>query len=351
MFLLPDEMVSHIASFLSLKDLYHFKQVSQRGCNAFKSVVYRTNFLTSDMPYARDVRSIFKDVIFEPMPEAIRWASFLKVSNNGSLENGSIEVHFRYRQHLRKIGKRTPIVETVGRIYCIQDLLAEEGKEFIPLRGELLIKDDFIHVKANTPLKVSGHIDPPFGIVIPAQSDFVSLTKKGKYFFSGLGLDFYKDIQTLATAIETFDETLYKTRTTDAYKLLENRKKMRFEKPYLFPTLQELCPKVCILDSDHMVISQTDYLSSDEPLIYRAKSLDSMQKLLKDLPELGIFNIYHINSDCSQDGIYCSGSLFLKKGFEISSQGDLAITGKFNFYEYYLKVNSQGLVWTNRRPS
>ena len=116
-------MIGHVASFLPLKDLHRFKQVSQRGCTIFKSMVYGTDFLTSDMPYARDVRSIFKDVTFEPMPEAIRWVFFIDIDNNGS-----IEVHFRDPKHLRKIGEKTPLIHTAGRIYFVHNPVAEDGE-------------------------------------------------------------------------------------------------------------------------------------------------------------------------------------------------------------------------------
>ena len=158
-------------------------------------------------------------------------------------------------------------------------------------------------------------------------------------------LKMYEHGKTLATTIETFNENLYKIRTEDAYELLAHRIMARNRNPEYFPTWKAFCPDSYMIGNSDIKISQTDHISSYKPLIYISKSMKDMKKLLNNLPEFVAFYICYINPNCSQEGVYSLGALFLRTGFTVSTSGDLAITGMHIFPDHNLRLKAKGSLW------
>lgn len=335
----PDEILSHISSFLPMRDLSRFALSSKRASRIFRSMITRTNFLNSENPYASDIRSIFSKVNFDRQPKAIKLALSAKV------ENGSIEAHFRDSGHLRDIVEEIPLIRVDDKLYFVRDNTAKDGEELTPTisTGEGLRKSYFIHVIADAPLKLSGQINVPCEIVLPLQSDFNDLNTIGKSI-SCANLGTYQDAHDLATTIETFNEQLYKIRTADAYHLLEDRRNARLRSPEYFPDLSALCPDCFMLSSSEIRISQKDYISAKKPLVYIARSISALDELQVNLPEFSS-SICYIDPDCSQSGVYCSGPLSLQKGFEIFTESNLTMVGVMKLNDYNLKLASTHSIW------
>jgi hypothetical protein len=336
---LPNELLLHVASFLSMKDLHAFKTVSTRAHRIYQSLITSTNFLTSDRPYAQDFRSIFNEVIFEPQPQAIR------LVNKAVTKNGDIEVRFRDTEHLKQIVDETPeIMPKFGNLYFVRDEMVEDGKELVASSGSLE-KSYFIHIVSNKPVKLRGELHLPCGIVLPQHSKWDECYIQMKGSLSTGKLTAYQHAHELAVELDTFDEHLFKTRTKEAKVLLDMRKIHRRTRPNEFPSLQEICPDSMLVADKNVRIIQKDYIKAEKPFIYRATSITALEQLREELPDLER-SIAYIDSKHDASGVYCSEPFSLQKGFEIRADGDIVFLGKFHLRGYNLHIILQkGDLW------
>lgn len=130
--LLPNELLTHVTSFLTLEERINFQMLSRRTSSVFISAITKTNLLTSANPYAKDLYSRFVNVRFEPMPKAIKLSRLAK-------SNGSIEVHFCDVDHLKEIVEETPSINVYGenKLYFVRDQAATCVTELVATDGDL----------------------------------------------------------------------------------------------------------------------------------------------------------------------------------------------------------------------
>lgn len=337
--LLPDELLSHVASCLGLKHLSHFGRLSRRAHRVFRGLITTTDFLSSEHPFAIDFFSIFRDVEFDPKPKAIRLGFLAKA------EEGSLEIHFRDPKHLRAIVEETPQVEAKQIVYFVQDDKVKDGHELVPTEGELKRKY-FISVRADSPLNPKGKATLPLRTIFPPRTNVNSLSLNVKGGFCCAPLNAYENAHVLATMIETFDEHLYKTRTADANQLFKDRKTSRLQFPQYFPDFFELCPEACIVTTSALEVKQTDHVSANQPLIYISPSIATLEELRLTLPEFSHSTICYIDPHCSQSGVYCLGPLYLQKGFELFTESNFSMTGKIFLPDHSLTITSKESIWT-----
>lgn len=252
-------------------------------------------------------------------------------------------MHFRDPKHLRTIVKQTSLIDVRDKLYFVLDIDAKDNEELLPTEGELK-SDYFINVIADRPLKLSGSVSLPHKVVFPPQSNFSALDSQGKSF-SCATLGAYENAYALAETLETFNEQLYKIRTQDAHDLLEERTKSRLRSPKFFPALFDLCPEACIITTSDLKILQKDYISAKKPLIYISDSITKLDELQKILPEFSK-SICYVDSTCNQSGVYCSGPLYLQKGFELFTEQDLSMAGNIFLPDHTLKIVAMGNIWT-----
>jgi hypothetical protein len=279
------------------------------------------------------LRSLFKDVQFDPQPTALRLVRQVTVNK------GSIEVHFRDPKHLRKIVEAIPLIEVGDRLYFVRDNNIQDGKELIPTE-ENMRQSYALLFSADSPLTVSGKMEAPtpYKIVLPPRSDSNAISvRSGREVYSG-NLKAYTDAHALANTIESFNDQLLKIRTADAYQLLEDRNKSRIRLPDFYPDFLTLCPDAFLITGPNLEIIQKDYITAEQPVIYISESMVGIRELQNELPDLSV--ISYIDPACSQSGIYCKGPLILQKGFEIFSDTDITIAGAITLYDYALNIRS-----------
>ncbi|MBM3469063.1 MAG: sel1 repeat family protein [Alphaproteobacteria bacterium] len=340
--LLPNEIIAHVVSYFDMQQLASFNATSSRANKVVKFVVTHTNFLTSQNPYALQFKARFNGMQFTPMPIEIRLATVATVTDC------SIEAHFRHTTHLRNIVDGTPLIRGAARMYFVHNPLLElEAEELVPTSGTLY-RDFFINIVAATPLKLGGKLtyQLPYPIHFPKgtnTSDCSFMVKKG-----GINcgkLNFYDHGNALADAIDTFDGELFTIRTLDAHSLIQERKKSRLRSPKIYPGLHEVCPDAFIFStSSDVKYSQFDYISSKKPLIYISKTIPDMTLLQEVLPDFS-HSISFIDPTCHQSGVYCKGPLVLAKGFEVSTNSDLTLSGVFPLFNHALFIRSSASLW------
>lgn len=336
--LLPNELIAHIVTFFSMKDVLHFSLVAWRSNWSVGTAVTGTNFLNSKSPFAVECFSWFVDVQFEPKPKKVRLVRSAKVTK------GSIEVHFRDSKHLKRIVKETPLIKAHDRLYFVHDDKAEDHKELVPTEGDLQAAY-FINFEADTPLKASGTIQRQLSCPMhfPMESDINGLTFKGGGVNTG-DLRSLSQAHVLAEVFDTFDEYLFNIRTRDAHQLLKDRQESRRKSPHMYPSLEDLCPDVLLIGSPTINILQKDYISSKQPFIYISNSIPGIDALQGELPEFSQ-SISYINPSCKKSGVYCNGPLILQKGFEVRSDGNLTVGGKIGAFDYNLLLASKKSIW------
>lgn len=345
--LLSNEDLGHITKFLNMRSLLNFMMTSQRLYRVGQSELTRVNFLTSNFAYAHAILSYFSHVNFEPKPTAIR------IQKRLNTKNGDIEIRFRDTEHLRSIVEIIPDIKVSDerRRYFVHDQNVQDGMEVVSLNGKI-ISEYFIRILADQPLRVSGHIKDhfPLPMNLPVRSDMNSLQMRGKSYSCG-NLKSYEEAHHLADILdETFNKELLEIRTKEAYQLVETRKEHRLSFPHLYPALHEICPDaIIIMFRSEIKIIQRDDLRADTPLFYIAPSHAVLQELLKTLPECFSNSICYIDpyssqSGSSQSGVYCKGPLSIMKGFEIRSEGDLALSGQMSLPEHNIALNIEGYI-------
>jgi tetratricopeptide (TPR) repeat protein len=348
--LLPNEVMLCMVDSLSLADFSRFSRVSKRTHAVFESRISQTNFLTSNAVYAADFRSFFKEVIFDPPPQAIRLKYLMEA------DSGSIEVHFRDSNHLRAIVEKTPLIQpdSFEDVYFVRDTKVEDGKEFIATEDSFH-RRFFVHVQADNPVNLSGKLTLTLNLELhcPSDSSFKDLESSGNFRLTMRTDDdlvSHKVGHDLAAAIETFDEPLLQQITAEGIRQLEDQKQRRHLHPALFPSLLELCPNVCFVHDpdDIFEIHPVDMLRSsgkieDFPIIYVGGSIDHITSLKQDLP--AIFSISYIDLSRTTPGIYCLGALTIQKRFKVSASGNLAITGEMHLPDYYVDITAEKNLW------
>jgi hypothetical protein len=339
--LLPNDILSHVASFFRMEEVACFNLVSYRSHRVITSTITSTNFLTSSSPYALKFLSYFEKVDVIPKPSQLRLVQFAKAWE------GSIEVRFRDSKHLKEIVEATPKIEaSKNRILFVRDQSVEDGEEIMPTIGTLE-RNYFIHFVADAPLKARGKISHtlPLPIHLPRASDFNDVLCNVKGGMAMGDLPAYSDANALARAIDTFDGQLFKIRTADAYQLLEDRRLDRKTSSRRYPPLNEVCPNACLITTSPLEIKQNDYIYSQQPFIYIARSTSDLFDLQSELPDYKC-SISYVDSDCIQPGVYCNGPLVLNKGFEVYCEGDITIAGNLSGYGYNnLEIVTKGSFW------
>lgn len=337
--LLPIELVTRIVSYFSIEDIPQFNLVSRRAYKAVRASVTGTNFLTSKKPYAVHFRSLFSNIHFEPQPTALRFCLEAKV------ENGSLEVHFRDRKHLKSIVSETPLMEVEDRLYFVHDVHAKDSKELVASNG-VVNSQYVIYFSADTPLKVTGNLSRNLthNIRFPKGSDLSALSITNQRSVGFGSLTTYSNACELLRAIKTFDEQLWETKTEEAFNLLKDRSESRRQKPVEYPEWQTICPDAALITAAKLSITQRDYIAANKPLIYMASSIPNMLKLQGKLPTFS-HPILYVNPTCAKSRVYCDGPLEVQKGFEISTPGDLTVGGSIKLQNYNLKFNVGGAIW------
>lgn len=336
--LLPDEMLSKVVSHLPMKDLLIFASVSGRAQKIVDDLIVSTNYLATDEPYARDINAILKDVEFTPKPQSIRMRRF------AISKDYAIEVHFRDNRHLDEIVDRTPAIRAKGKTYFVYDEHVKDGHELVVGEGKVE-QGYFIHVMADEPLHMKGKFYLPFPILLPEKSDINGLTRECK----GRGITIgepgaYRDAQSLIAIRKSFNEELYKTKTSDAHSILEERRKSRLDNPELYPDLRQLCPNACLLSGFDIEIQQKDFIDSASPLVYMANSRQEIENLKVKLPK---FNdaVNYIEPHRKNPGIYSEEPLLIEKGFELHSEGHMTISGEIPLQDYNVAIRCNKSLW------
>lgn len=337
--LLPIKIMTHVVSYFSMKEVAQFSRVSHRAYKAVRASVTSTNFLTSRKPYAVQFRSLFNNIHFEPQPRTLRFCLEAKV------ENGSLEVHFRDTKHLKRIVKETPLMRVRDKLYFVQDDHAQDDKELVATEGE--VRSQYvIFFTADTPLTVSGELSRKLtsNVWFPEGSDISALKMWNQSRINMGGLTTYRMVCDLKRVIATFDDQLLTRKTHEALNLLKERRESRHQFPSKYPELQTICPYAGLIAAADLSIKQRDYIDAVQPLIYMASSIPEIIKLQYKLPTFE-HPIYYINPMCAEPGVYCNGQLEVQKGFEISTDGDLIVTGSWVFPNYNLRFNVGGSLW------
>ena len=338
--LLPEEMLSHITSFLNMKDLSSFRLVSRRAQRIADSQILHTDYLNSETHFARDFLSLFSKVVFEPEPQSI------KVARYAIARDSSMEVYFRDSAHLRNIVEQTPLIKAAAKekVYYVRDESVEDGKELILLQGGKLDQGYFIRIISDSPVKLKGELKLSCEMYLPKNSDFSGMKYHGKGISMGELNAYYKANQ-LAAVIDSYEDELFKIRTEDAYELLEDRVNSRRSYPESFPDISDLCSERFLLVSGSTVkVEQKDYIQATKPLIYIANSISKLKKLRKNLPEFGT-SIGYINYQFSDPGVYCEGPLTLVKGFKISTDTHMSMCGSMVLPDYNITFNAKEGIW------
>lgn len=336
--LLSDELVDHIASFLSSKDISALNSVSKRTHRIVTSLITSTNFLTSSCPYAQDFMVLFKDVTFEPQPHTIRVQKCAKV------DKGTIEVHFRDPQHLRDIVEETASITPDGRLLFIENETVQDGQEIVAPYAPLETSY-FINIKANNPLKLKGTLYPKIGLQFPKGSDLNDLSTHGKGIFFHTGsITSYEQAYQLAHALETFNQNLLIEGTNNLFNLFTRAANNSVTNSFS-PQLSMICPNYKIISHSKIDEKFIRYVESKEPFIYVANNEKELKKLRLRLPDFHQ-SISFIRKNNIFNGVYCEGELYLRDGFKISSDTDLTLMGSFLIRDYNLLIKAKVDLWT-----
>lgn len=340
LFLLPNETLCYIASFFSMKELLFFQQVSKKARDIADLEIIYTNYLNPNNPHRQDISSLFDKVVFDPQPRAIRLKRFAKV------ENGSIEVRFRDSQHLRDIVEQIPSIEAIENIYFVRDEHVKDGKELIPLNGQLK-HGYFVHIVADKPIKITGELNLPCELLLPSQSHFNELKFNGKGINVRAIEAAYCNAHDLAAMLDTFDEHLFKTCTSNAYNLFKHRINDPLPVSLQFSPLLKFCDNILIMSDSTFKILEKKYIDANKPFMYKAKSIAALEKLRKELPEFSQ-SIGYIDSRYKRPaGVYCLDPLlFLVSGFEIHTDTHLTMAGKIDIPDYNLSIYAGKGIWT-----
>lgn len=367
--ILTDDVLIHVALLLEMKDFARFQCVSKRTCWTTK---------TPRLMNGYDLDEILRKMTISPQPQEI------KMLRRPRVEKGSIKVHFRDSEHLRAISRKYPLIDSKDRVYFVKDKMARGGKEFFATDGELQW-DYYMHVVANGPVKISYPNALPCPISLPHGSHltldatykngvyckaFGVRSKSNLYPFtieligSALTLDkgiinklfdytqkrcylqghYHKGAHDLANLVESFTERHYNQATKQAKEVIRKRKAERLHNYVKFPAFNELCPGTLVFSDQTSTIVEKDYLESDSPFAYVAKSIEEINLLYKYNPDFQ-HSIAYINADLKQSGFYSHSDFKMRSGFEIDSKGSLCIAGNLPIHDYNLKISAKNDLW------
>jgi hypothetical protein len=261
-------------------------------------------------------------------------------------DKGPIEVHFQDSEHLRSILNEMPFIAPKNNLYFVKHKEVKKGQEIVSPEGELQI-DYFIHFISDSPLTLEGNLNRylPYSIYLPKRSYHTNFYGRIKGQVScSAGFKSFTQAHNLADALDTFDNKLWREKTLEAYKILKERQEDRIKHPQDYPNPFKERPSRWFVAPSGLTISDKDYISSDQPLIYIAPSLSKLKKIKEELP-IFINAIHYINPEEEKFGLYTQGSLRVDKGFKIFSPGNLIVMGRIDLPEYNLKFKSIGSTW------
>jgi len=139
--------------------------------------------------------------------------------------------------------------------------------------------------------------------------------------------------------LDTFDEHLFKTCTSNAYNLFKHRINDPLPVSLQFSPLLKFCDNILIMSDSTFKILEKKYIDANKPFMYKAKSIAALEKLRKELPEFSQ-SIGYIDSRYKRPaGVYCLDPLlFLVSGFEIHTDTHLTMAGKIDIPDYNLSI-------------
>ena len=287
------------------------------------------------------LEEVFQNVRFDKQPHCIKLKKLV------SVKNGNLEVHFRDSDHLRSLIEEYPELKA-DQIYYTHDLEIQDGEEFVAQGGELS-RGEFTHIMADEPLNFEGRLDLNYSVVFPKGSnwDKLDVTIKSSALGSSqsTGLSNYEEAMDLANTLETFDQRLFQTRTKEAERLFEERRRNRLEHPEDYPDLLKICPGAYLIANADIEITQIDSLCSESFLYYFAPSLREVKELKEKLPAFSSDGIFVINKLLQQSGVYSRKPLGVRKGFKVLSRRDLCLAGTFVLQEYNICFESINSMW------
>lgn len=328
MMLLSNELLTHIATFLDIQSLIAFMQTSRRLHHVAHEALPRMNFLSSE---GEVLLPGFSSLVFSTPPKSVHVRRLVQ-------SRGRVELHFRDPEHLRGVGKRFPIVESMHLSFVFDpDVETRDEIRAIdaPLRSSLLI-----HVIADTPLHLTGRLAVCNPIVLPQGSPIGGFDHRGTLLYtSGPILETQEDAETLADTFPVLNDEIITTKTAQALLMLQERREDRRRNPQSYPKFQDLALQSSLLYSptDVIRIRHRDDFSAT-PLFYVGQAQVELDRVSEDIPGKFSKKIFLVHPSLNTSGLYFQESVSLDQGFEVSTNGDFFMMGEINLPDHNLAL-------------
>jgi|GEM_PF-4129018 len=324
-FLLRDKGTDPIQTKLYLKMAQMFGEFSAPDNNFASGLFFEPP----------DLEGYFSKVISDKQPHCIKLKKSLRVTG------GDLHIHFRDANHLRYLIEQTPYLNADG-IFFILDQNVRNGLEFVHTSG-VLKEEDFVHIMADEPLTFSGEMSLPYHVVLPQGSSFngLSISHSGRFSSTLSG---YREGLFLANIIDNFDKNTLISRTREAKLLYSERTIDREEYPEKYPDFDTLTPEGYLWADEDVIAVNNDYLESSSPIIYMGSSISSIGQLQREFKSWE-GNIFFVNPALKTAGVYSLDLFTLRTGFRLITQGNMLITGIYDFEDKYFEIATPGVVW------
>lgn len=325
--ILPDEILTHTATFLDIKSLLNLMQTSKRLYRDCHMALPLMSFLAAD---GKILLPGFESVVFKSAPKSVQ-------VRRKVITKGNVELHFKDLNHLKGMGNRFPYVKS-KRTHFVFDPEATHANE-IQSDGELKLSL-VIHVIADQPLQMTGSLRTKLSIVLPTKSDEFGFSYKGSGIFTnGPILPTQSDAEMLAVTFQLLSDEAVALKTAQAKQMLDTRRADRAQNPQLYPECSELAPRPGIYSPTHPIaINPRDDLQANS-LFYIAASQAEIDNVTAELPGKFSDKIFLVHPNLR--GVYFLGDLKVERGFEISTEGDFFMVGRIELPGYNLKIFSE----------
>jgi TPR repeat protein len=334
--LLPNEILAHIASFLSMKEFPAFKGLSKKSYQLAWGPMLKNGY---------KIDEIFRDVTFEPEPSSIELLDMIAALSHDGF-NTSIEVHFRDSAHLREVFAKTPYIRAKDIIFVQDEEVDDESVFILSERNKNMeIQRDYcIKVYSDCPLLISGSARVPCTLLLPGRSTFNDGCSLSCPDVQECRLDqSYVKAMKLAKKLDSeFGETLCRQSTAKARRLLKNSFPIRQIKFEEFQSFMEFKKNIFVYDQE-LIITQKPTLFSPEPIVYVANESKKLFRLYNLFPAFNYIN--YVNNKLQKIGIYTIDPIEMTSTFEIFAPGNLIIYGTVGLTNFNISIKAGEDLW------
>lgn len=280
------------------------------------------------------LKRLFADVTFSQPDVKVRKGECVNTK-------GNLEVHFNDISQIQETLDKPVHLSAKGKIWYIKDL--ENDKSIQYTSDQHVCYSPCFYIDAKKDIKIRGSLKTDYYLITPKRTDINELNLMVKN--SGQGtLGQKSERKQLIKILGSFDEQLFRQRTSDALsltKISKDRDACEEEKKTF---LSETCPDLFITYNKNITEIVTDVIDAKKTFAMISKTKEELN-ILKSNLTLGRNYFRLILPEVSMSGIYSLPPLYLLETHKILCDGELFMTGRIKLPKSNLEIKAKGNIW------